>query len=126
MPKGTRPQGAEERFQSRLTKERARAKTLLKKVEEEFKGVPKMPSTENVKMGGDSLSRGVTALGVVINDGIRSLRGKETSQEMKVKINRLRRYLRQTKSIKESLPFGSDSLTSRRDARDVPRLKNFR
>ena len=121
MPKGTRPQGAEERFQARLTAERGRATTLLRQVKKEFEGVPKMPSTDNVDMGGDSLRQGVTALGVAINDGIRSLRGQDTSREMSGKINTLRRYLAQTRRLKDSLPPSSGSLTSPRNASDVPR-----
>lgn len=133
MPKGTRPQGPEERYQARLTTERGRAKSLLKKVEEEFKGVPKMPSTKNVKMGGDSLMRGLTALGVAINDGIRTLKGKDTSDEMKWKIQSLRRYLHKTRRMQKTIPRPGDivdvsqELAGRpRDERDVPRRKKLR
>lgn len=126
MPKGTRPQGAEARFQQRLTTERGRAKTLLRKVEKELEGVPQMSSAKGVDMGGDSLRRGLSDLGVVINDGIRKLQGKDTSREMKGKIRSLRRYLAETRRLKDSLPPGKDSLTSPRDSGDVPRLPKFK
>jgi len=123
MPKGTRPQGQEERFQSRLTTERGRAKTLLKNVKEELKGLPQRPSLKGVSMGGDSLREGLTALGVAISDGVRSVQGKETSTELKAKAGSLRRYLAQTNRLKKSLPPSKSSLTSPRDAKDVPRRK---
>ena len=121
MPKGTRPQSDEERYQARLTQQRGRAKTLLNSVQEEMRGVPNMPSTRNISMGGDSLLGGLTSLGVAINDGIRTLQGKDTSQELQSTAATLRAYLRRTNRLKESLPPSPDSLTSPRGASDVPR-----
>jgi len=121
MPKGTRPQSDEERYQARLTQQRGRAKTLLNSVQEEMRGVPNMPSTRNISMGGDSLLGGLTSLGVAINDGIRTLQGKDTSKELQSTAATLRAYLRRTNRLKESLPPSPDSLTSPRSASDVPR-----
>ena len=125
MPKGKHPQGIEAQFQRRLTAQRARAKSLIKKVEKELEGVPQMPSMKNARMGGESMQKTLQSLGVVVSDSIRKLKGKETSGEMKDKISTLRRYLAQTKRLKDSLPPGKNSLTSPRSARDVPKLNRY-
>lgn len=115
----------EKGYQRMLDAERRRAKTLLRKFADEYDEVPKIPRAENVEMGGDSLLRGLTTLTVILNDSIRSLRGKDTSQQMRGKISELKSYLAEARRLKSSLSPGPESLTSPRDSSDVPRGPRF-
>jgi hypothetical protein len=69
------PRNAEERFQAATRANIRQAQTLLRNVNRELEEIPKAPSIDNVEMGGDSLSRGLSALVAGIRRGIRRAQG---------------------------------------------------
>lgn len=122
MEKKTRPpRTAEQRFQTANRTNIKEAKTLLRNVNKELEKIPKVPSVNNVEMGGDSLRRGLTTLIVGIRRGIRRAKGGTPVNSLIERRNSLRRYLRKAEGMRDSLPPGRNSLTSPRDASDAPK-----
>jgi hypothetical protein len=122
MTQGTRgPRNAEERFQASTRANIREARTLLRNVNRQLEDIPKMPSLDNVQMGGDSLQRGISSIIQGIRRGIRLARGGESERNLTEQRNNLNRYLRQAERLRDSLPPSSQSLTSPRDSSDAPK-----
>ena len=122
MAQGTRgPRNAEERFQAATRANIREARTLLRNVNQQLEEIPKMPSLENVEMGGDSLRRGLSTIVQGIRRGIRRAQGGESEASLTTQRNNLRRYLRQAERLRDSLAPSSQSLTSPRDSSDAPK-----
>jgi hypothetical protein len=121
--KPTRQQGAdaEARYQTAQQRNTARARSALTSAETELdKSGLRMPSTQNVGMGGDSLRRGVQAVGVLARRGARAVQGKPSAKELGATIDAAKRYLSgAAKSAKVTPPGPGILSTSKRDEKQV-------
>jgi hypothetical protein len=115
----------ENRFQSALANETRKAKATLDYANSEINKIG-VPSSRNVKMGGDSLMRGVQAIGSLGRQAVRKVQGKESLASLKGKRNDAESFISEARKLKLSKPPGPDSfLTDRRirDTKDAPVFK---
>jgi hypothetical protein len=117
----TRQQGAdaEARYQAEQQRQITRAESARKSAETGLDKI-RMPSTQNVGMGGDSLRRGVQAIGVLARRGVQAVQGKPSARELGATSDAAKRYLSgASKSAKVTPPGPGILSTSKRDEKQV-------
>jgi hypothetical protein len=116
---------SEDRFQSAVANERRKAKSTLDYANDEIQKIG-MPDSRGVTMGGDSLMRGMAAVGSLMRQGVRKIQGKESLSDLKAKRNNAEAFMSDARKLQLSKPPGPDSfLTDRRirDTKDAPAFK---
>lgn len=102
-----------------------KAKTLLRNINSELSSIPQYKGMEKIGSPGAepmNLSRSFGNAIIAIRRGLRSLRGAESVASLAAKKDNLTRYLKEAESMQSSLPPGPNSLTSRRSAKDAPKI----
>ena len=113
---------SEDRFQSAVSNERRKAMSALDYANDEIQKIG-MPDSRGVTMGGDSLMRGMAAVGSLMRQGVRKIQGKESLSDLRGKRNRAEAFMDEARELQLSKPPGPDSmLTDRRirDTKDAP------
>ena len=109
---------SEDRFQSAVANENRKAKATLDYANSEIDKIA-VPSTAGVQMGGDSLMRGMAAVGSLMRQGARKVQGKESLSDLKGKRNDAEAFMSESRKLRLSKPPGPDSFLSDRRIRDT-------
>jgi len=99
---------SEDRFQSAVANENRKAKATLDYANSEIDKIA-VPSTTGVQMGGDSLMRGMAAVGSLMRQGVRKVQGKESLSDLKGKRNDAEAFMSESRKLRLSKPPGPDS-----------------
>ncbi len=111
-----------DRYLSANANEARKARSTLDYANTEIEKIG-MPSSSKVGMGGDSLMRGVQALGSLGYQAMRKVQGKESLSSLKGKRDAANKYLREADMRSKSTPPRPDNLAPFRDTKDVPVFK---
>ena len=112
----------EDRFQSKLTNELSKAKAASAYANTELKKI-NVPTAAGVRMGADSLQRGLQLTGSLGRMAARAVKGEPSYTQLRKMREDADNFVNSAKDRVRSKPPGPNSLTTPRDSKDAPVFK---